>query len=73
MFAQIAGITLPMMLLSVGARLDVAQIGDARVGMTGAVLADRFRVEPGKVASMVIVGHVTGLAFVPLGTWLAFP
>jgi predicted permease len=36
------------------------------------LLADRFHVEPGKVASVVIVGHLTGLAFLPLGIWLAF-
>ena len=111
---MIGSVLVPMMLLSLGARLAVAQIGDARVGVAGAVLAmlarlvacglvlavvplqgvergalilfaclppavfnfllaDRFHVEPGKVASMVIVGHVTGLAFLPLGIWLAFP
>lgn len=111
---MIGSVLVPMMLLSLGARLAVAQIGDARVGATGAVLAvlirlvacgvvlslvplqgvergalilfaslppavfnfllaDRFRVEPGKVASLVVVGHVAGLAFLPLGIWLAFP
>ena len=110
---MIGSVLVPMMLLSLGARLAVAQIGDARVGVTGAVLAmlarlmacglvlsvvplqgvergalilfaclppavfnfllaDRFHVEPGKVASVVIVGHLTGLAFLPLGIWLAF-
>ncbi|WP_332745486.1 AEC family transporter [Hydrogenophaga sp.] len=110
---MIGSVLVPMMLLSLGARLAVAQIGDAHVGVTGAVLAmvarlmacglvlsvvplqgvergalilfaclppavfnfllaDRFHVEPGKVASMVIVGHLTGLAFLPLGIWLAF-
>ena len=36
------------------------------------LLADRFQVEPNKVASTVIVGHLLGLAFLPLGIWLAF-
>jgi len=29
-------------------------------------------VEPNKVASTVIVGHLLSLAFLPLGIWLAF-
>jgi predicted permease len=36
------------------------------------MLADRFQLEPNKVASMVIVGHVASLVFLPLGIWLAF-
>lgn len=36
------------------------------------MLADRYQVEPAKVASVVIVGHIAGLAFLPLGIWLAF-
>jgi predicted permease len=36
------------------------------------LLADKFKVEPNKVASTVIVGHVLSLAFLPLGIWLAF-
>jgi len=36
------------------------------------MLADKFQVEPNKVASTVIVGHVLSLAFLPLGIWLAF-
>jgi predicted permease len=36
------------------------------------LLADRFHCEPNKVASIVIVGHVTSLVFLPLGIWLAF-
>jgi hypothetical protein len=36
------------------------------------LLADKFQVEPNKVASTVIVGHVFSLAFLPLGIWLAF-
>jgi malate permease and related proteins len=31
-----------------------------------------FQVEPNKVASTVIVGHLLSLAFLPLGIWLAF-
>jgi malate permease and related proteins len=36
------------------------------------MLADKFQVEPNKVASIVIVGHLMSLAFLPLGIWLAF-
>ena len=36
------------------------------------MLADKFQVEPNKVASAVIVGHLMSLAFLPLGIWLAF-
>lgn len=36
------------------------------------MLADRFNQQPSQVASMVIVAHVTSLAFLPLGIWLAF-
>ena len=36
------------------------------------MLADKFQVEPNKVASTVIVGHLFSLAFLPLGIWLAF-
>ncbi len=35
------------------------------------MLADRFQCEPHKVASMVIVGHIASVAFLPLGLWLA--
>ena len=35
------------------------------------MLADKFQVEPHKVASTVIVGHVCSLLFLPLGLWLA--
>lgn len=36
------------------------------------MLADKFQVEPNKVASTVILGHLMSLAFLPLGIWLAF-
>jgi hypothetical protein len=36
------------------------------------MLADKFQVEPNKVASTVIVGHLMSLAFLPFGIWLAF-
>ena len=36
------------------------------------MLADKFQVEPNRVASTVIVGHFMSLAFLPLGIWLAF-
>ena len=35
------------------------------------MLADKFHVEPNKVSSTVIVGHICSLAFLPLGIWLA--
>ncbi len=36
------------------------------------MLADKFQVEPHKVASTIIVGHLSSLIFLPLGLWLAF-
>lgn len=35
------------------------------------LLAEEYRQEPAKVASIVLVGHLVSLAFVPLGLWLA--
>jgi malate permease and related proteins len=36
------------------------------------MLADKYQCEPNKVASIVIVGHMASLAFLPLAIWLAF-
>lgn len=36
------------------------------------LLADKFHVEPEKVASTVVMGHVFSVIFLPLGIWLAF-
>ena len=110
---MIGNVLVPMMLLSLGARLSTSQISDAKVGLQAAVLnmgvrlvtvylilqliplqgvergtlilfvclppavfnfmlADKFQVEPHKVASMVVVGHLASLLFLPLGIWLAF-
>ncbi len=110
---MIGGVLVPMMLMSLGARLSSSQVADAWVGVRSSVLilivrlvaallvlwvlplqglergalilfaclpsavfnfmlADKFAVEPNKVASTVIVGHVLSLAFLPLGIWLAF-
>ncbi len=110
---MIGSVLVPMMLLSLGARLASSQVADVRVGVQSGVLilivrlaavcvtlgliplqglergalilfaclppavfnfmlADKFQVEPTKVASTVIVGHVLSLAFLPLGIWLAF-
>lgn len=110
---MIGSVLVPMMLMSLGARLASSQIADVRVGVQSGVLimivrlaaafltlwfiplqglergalilfacippavfnfmlADKFQVEPNKVASTVIVGHVLSLAFLPLGIWLAF-
>jgi len=35
------------------------------------LLAEEYRQEPAQVASIVLVGHLFNLAFVPLGLWLA--
>ena len=110
---MIGNVLVPMMLLSLGARLSTSQISDAKVGLQAAflnmavrlvtvflilqliplqgvergtlilfaclppavfnfMLADKFQVEPHKVASMVVVGHLASLLFLPLGIWLAF-
>jgi len=110
---MIGSVLVPMLLLSLGARLAGSQIADAWVGVRAGVLillirlaagllalwfiplqglergalillaclppavfnfmlADKFQVEPNKVASAVIVGHLWSLAFLPLGIWLAF-
>lgn len=110
---MIGNVLVPMMLLSLGARLSSSQVSDVKVGVQAAVLtlllrllatwlvlqvvplqgvergalvlfaclpaavfnfmlADRFHVEPNKVASMVIVGHFFSLLFLPLAIWLAF-
>ncbi|NBX54052.1 MAG: AEC family transporter [Betaproteobacteria bacterium] len=36
------------------------------------LLADKFHVQPEKVASTVVLGHVFSMIFLPLGIWLAF-
>jgi predicted permease len=110
---MIGNVLVPMMLLSLGARLSSSQVSDVRVGAQASVLtfvlrllatllvlqivplqgvergalvlfaclpsavfnfmlADRFQVEPNKVASMVIVGHFFSLLFLPLAIWIAF-
>ena len=110
---MIGSVLVPMMLLSLGARLASSQIADTWVGFKSGVLilvvrvvaaflvlwliplqglergalilfaclpsavfnfmlADKFQVEPNKVASTVIVGHLLSLVFLPLGIWLAF-
>ena len=110
---MIGSVLVPMMLMSLGARLASSEVADARVGVQSGVLifivrlaavfltlcliplqglergalilfaclppavfnfmlADKFQVEPHKVASTVIVGHLLSMAFLPLGIWLAF-
>jgi predicted permease len=110
---MIGNVLVPMMLLSLGARLAGSQIKDVKVGVQSSImilvirllatfvllsfiplqgiergalilfaclppavfnfmLADKFQVEPNKVASSVIVGHIFSLVFLPLGIWLAF-
>jgi len=71
-------VLVPMMLMSLGARLASSQIADACVGVQSSfaclppavfnfMLTDKFQVESTKVASTVIVGHLLSLAFLPLG------
>ena len=110
---MIGNVLVPMMLISLGARLAGSEIQDVRVGVQSSMLilvirlvatflllsfiplqgiergalilfaclppavfnfmlADKFQVEPNKVASSVIVGHIFSLVFLPLGIWLAF-
>ena len=110
---MIGSVLVPMMLMSLGARLANSQVADALVGVQSSILillarlaaaaltlwlvplqglergalilfaclpaavfnfmlADKFQVQPNKVASTVIVGHIFSLAFLPLGIWLAF-
>ena len=110
---MIGNILVPMMLMSLGARLASSQVSDVRVGIRSSVLifivrlaavflilwliplqglergalilfaclpaavfnfmlADKFQVQPHKVASTVIIGHIMSLVFLPIGIWLAF-
>jgi len=110
---MIGSVLVPMMLMSLGARLASSQVADVWVGVRSGVLiliirlsavlialwfiplqglergalilfaclpsavfnfmlADKFQVEPNKVASTVIVGHLLSMAFLPIGIWLAF-
>ncbi len=110
---MIGNVLVPMMLISLGARLAGSQIKDVKVGVQSSImiliirlvatfvllsfiplqgiergslilfaclppavfnfmLADKFQIEPNKVASSVIVGHIFSLVFLPLGIWLAF-
>ena len=110
---MIGSVLVPMMLMSLGARLASSQVADAWVGFRSGtliliirlaavllalwivplqglergalilfaclppavfnfMLADKFQVEPNKVASTVIVGHLLSLVFLPLGIWLAY-
>jgi predicted permease len=102
----------PLMLLSLGARLTDMKWHDARLGIVGAIVcpltgvatalalapllgltgmqrgllilfgalppavlnfmvAEHYRQEPGKVASIVLIGNLLAVAFVPLGLALA--
>ena len=103
---------IPMMLLSLGARLFEARLGDWRIGLVGAIVcplaglvaavalvrllglagtqagllilfgslppavlnfmvAEQFDQEPGKVASLVLIGNLLAIVFVPIGLALA--
>lgn len=111
--SMIGNVLVPMMLLSLGAKLASSQIEDASTGFQASILvlltrllaavlvlwaiplqgvergalilfacmppavfnfmlAEKFQVEPLKVASMVMMGHICSLVFLPLGIWLAF-
>jgi predicted permease len=110
----IGSVLVPMMLLSLGARLASSQVADAWVGVRATLLiacvrlataylilmflplqgvergalilfaclpaavfnfmlADRFKIQPNRVASMVVIGHFLGLLMLPLGLLLALP
>jgi predicted permease len=103
---------IPMMLLSLGARLYEARLGDWHIGVVGGIVcpltgmavalllarvldltaaqqgllilfgslppavlnfmvAEQFGQEPGKVASIVLIGNLLSIVFVPLGLALA--
>jgi predicted permease len=103
---------IPMMLLSLGARLYEARLGDWHIGVVGGIVcpltgmavalllarvldlttaqqgllilfgslppavlnfmvAEQFGQEPGKVASIVLIGNLLSIVFVPLGLTLA--
>jgi malate permease and related proteins len=103
---------IPMMLLSLGVRLDDANFSDWRIGLVGAIVcpltgivaavalarvldldatqqgllilfgslppavlnfmvAEQFHQEPGKVASIVLIGNLLSIAFIPLGLAIA--
>ena len=105
---------IPMMLLSLGARLYEASFADWRIGIVGGVVcpltgiavallltsaldldstqqgllilfgslppavlnfmvAEQFQQEPGKVASIVLIGNLLSSVFVPLGLAIALP
>ena len=40
-------------------------------GIFNYMIAERFNQEPDKVASIVIVGHIISIVFLPIGIWLA--
>jgi predicted permease len=110
----IGSVLVPMMLMSLGARLASSRVADAWVGVRATLLialirlaaaylvlmflplqgiergalilfaclpaavfnfmlADRFKVQPNLVASMVVIGHFLGLLMLPLGLLLALP
>ncbi len=112
-FTMIGNILVPMMLISLGARLANSQISEVSVGARTVVLAvlirilavylviwfapltkieqgalilfaclppavfnfmlaDKFQVQPERVASAVIMGHIFGLVFLPVGIFLAY-
>ena len=105
---------IPLMLISLGARLAEVNWGDWRLGLIGGVIcpatgiamavmlgpllgldarqqgllvlfgclppavlnfmvAEQYRQEPGKVASIVLIGNMLSVLFVPLGLALALP
>lgn len=110
---MIGNVLVPMMLISLGARLASSQIAEAAIGIRAStlaviirlialypllgmiqlteieqgtlilfaclppavfnfMLADRFQIQPERVASTVLSGHMLGLIFLPMGIWLAF-
>jgi hypothetical protein len=37
------------------------------------MVAEQYKQEPDKVASIVLLGNLAALAFVPLGLWMGLP
>ena len=110
---MIGNVLVPMMLISIGARLSTSKVADGLVGIKTSLsmmaikclalfltlwfiplqgfergtlilfaflppavfnfmLADKFNIEASKVASIVTVGHLFSLIFLPFAIWLAF-
>jgi len=65
------------LLLAPALHLDATQrgllilFGSLPPAVLNSMVAEQFRQEPGKVASIVLIGNLMAIAFVPLGVALA--